>query len=165
MMNDALISSRRDRLAELLTQQGLLLAVAESCTGGWLAKVCTDISGSSNWFDRGFVTYSNRAKQQMLGVSVQTLKQHGAVSEAVVIEMVTGALQHSDAHVAVSISGIAGPDGGSDEKPVGTVWLAWKHISIPATASCYHFDGNRDAVRRQAVERALQGLLEIVQGH
>ncbi len=163
MKNDSSMLCARDQLAELLTQQELLLAVAESCTGGWLSKLCTDIGGSSNWFDSGFVTYSNRAKQQMLGVSVQTLQQHGAVSKAVVIEMVTGALLHSDAQVAVSISGIAGPDGGSDEKPVGTVWLAWKHISMPATASCYHFDGNRDAVRRQAVERALQGLLELVQ--
>ena len=162
MMNDDLISSTRDRLAEQLLRQGLLLSVAESCTGGWLAKVCTDISGSSNWFDRGFVTYSNRAKQQMLGVSEQTLQFEGAVSEAVVIEMVTGVLQHSDAHVAVSISGVAGPGGGSDEKPVGTVWLAWKRMSMPAVASCYHFDGNRDDVRSQAVERALQGLLDIV---
>ncbi len=162
MMNDDLISSRRDRLAEQLMRQGLLLAVAESCTGGWLAKVCTDISGSSNWFDRGFVTYSNRAKQQMLGVSEQTLQAHGAVSEAIVIEMVSGVLQQSDAHVAVSISGVAGPGGGSDEKPVGTVWLAWERTSMPVVASCCHFDGDRNDVRRQAVERALQGLLDIV---
>ena len=162
MVKDELIATRRDQLAGLLSQQGLLLSVAESCTGGWLAKVCTDISGSSNWFDRGFVTYSNRAKQQMLGVSEQMLQFEGAVSEAVVIEMVTGVLRQSDAHVAVSISGIAGPGGGSDEKPVGTVWLAWKRMSMPAVASCYHFDGNRDDVRRQAVERALQGLLDIV---
>ncbi len=164
MANNDLISSRRDQLARLSSQQGLLLAVAESCTGGWLAKVCTDISGSSSWFDRGFVTYSNRAKQQMLGVSEQTLQVEGAVSEAVVIEMVSGALQQSDAHIAVSISGIAGPDGGTEEKPVGTVWLAWEGISIPAVASCCHFDGNRNDVRRQAVERALQGLLDLVQG-
>lgn len=162
MMNDDLISTIRDQLSGLLTQQGLLLAVAESCTGGWLAKVCTDISGSSKWFDRGFVTYSNRAKQQMLGVSEQTLQVDGAVSEAVVIEMVSGALQQSDAHVAVSISGVAGPGGGTEEKPVGTVWFAWKRTSMPAVASCYHFDGDRNEVRRQAVERALQGLLDLV---
>ena len=162
MMNDDLISSRRDRLAEQLMRQGLLLAVAESCTGGWLAKVCTDISGSSNWFDRGFVTYSNSAKQQMLGVSGQTLQVEGAVSEAVVIEMVTGVLQQSDAHIAVSISGVAGPGGGTEEKPVGTVWFAWKRTSLLAVTSCFHFDGDRNEVRRQAVERALQGLLEIV---
>jgi len=143
-------------------RQGLLLAVAESCTGGWLAKVCTDVSGSSSWFDRGFVTYSNRAKQQMLGVSEQTLQAHGAVSEAVVIEMVSGVLQQSDAHVAVSISGVAGPGGGTEEKPVGTVWLAWKRKTLPVIASCCHFDGNRNDVRRQAVERALQGLLDLV---
>ncbi len=162
MINDDVISSRRDRLAEQLIRHGLLLAVAESCTGGWLAKVCTDISGSSNWFDRGFVTYSNSAKQQMLGVSGQTLQVEGAVSEAVVIEMVTGVLQQSDAHIAVSISGVAGPGGGTEEKPVGTVWFAWKRTSMPAVAGCCHFDGDRNEVRRQAVERALQGLLEIV---
>ncbi len=162
MINDDVISSRRDRLAEQLIRHGLLLAVAESCTGGWLAKVCTDISGSSNWFDRGFVTYSNSAKQQMLGVSGQTLQVEGAVSEAVVIEMVTGVLQQSDAHIAVSISGVAGPGGGTEEKPVGTVWFAWKRTSLPAVAGCFHFDGDRNEVRRQAVERALQGLLEIV---
>ena len=162
MLNEDLISSRRDRLAEQLMRHGLLLAVAESCTGGWLAKVCTDISGSSNWFDRGFVTYSNSAKQQMLGVSAQTLQAEGAVSEAVVIEMVTGVLQQSDAHVAVSISGIAGPGGGTEEKPVGTVWFAWKRTSLPVVTSCCHFDGDRNEVRGQAVERALQGLLEIV---
>jgi nicotinamide-nucleotide amidase len=162
MMNDDLISLRRDRLAEQLMRQGLLLAVAESCTGGWLAKVCTDVSGSSSWFDRGFVTYSNRAKQQMLGVSEQTLQAHGAVSEAVVIEMVSGVLQQSDAHVAVSISGVAGPGGGTEEKPVGTVWLAWKRRTLPVIASCCHFDGDRNDVRSQAVERALQGLLDLV---
>ena len=162
MLNEDLISSRRDQLARLLSQQGLQLAVAESCTGGWLAKVCTDISGSSNWFDRGFVTYSNSAKQQMLGVSAQTLQAEGAVSEAVVIEMVTGVLQQSDAHLAVSISGVAGPGGGTQEKPVGTVWFAWKRTSLPVVTSCCHFDGDRNEVRRQAVERALQGLLEIV---
>lgn len=162
MINDDLIFSTRDQLAELLTQQGLLLAVAESCTGGWLAKVCTDISGSSNWFDRGFVTYSNRAKQQMLGVNEQTLLLEGAVSEAVVIEMVTGVLQHSDARVAVSISGVAGPDGGTDEKPVGTVWFAWKRTSMPVVTCCHHFDGNRNDIRHQAVERSLQGLLDLV---
>ncbi len=161
MINNDLIASRRDRLAELLIQQGEFLSVAESCTGGWLAKVCTDLSGSSSWFDRGFVTYSNHAKQQMLGVKERTLQVEGAVSKAVVIEMVSGALRHSDAHVAVSISGIAGPGGGTEAKPVGTVWFSWKRHSMPAVASCCHFDGGRDEVRRQAVERALQGLLEI----
>lgn len=161
MIDNDLIASRRDRLAELLIQQGEILSVAESCTGGWLAKVCTDLSGSSSWFDRGFVTYSNHAKQQMLGVKERTLQVEGAVSKAVVIEMVSGALQHSDAHVAVSISGIAGPGGGTESKPVGTVWFSWKRRSMPAVARCCHFDGSRDEVRRQAVERALQGLLEI----
>lgn len=147
--------------AARLQAQGLRLAVAESCTGGWLAKVCTDASGSSSWFERGFVTYSNSAKQQMLGVSEQTLQEHGAVSEAVVMEMAVGALRQSNADLAVSVSGIAGPGGGTSDKPVGTVWFGWKRKTMPVVASCSHFDGERSDVRRQAVERALQGLLDI----
>ena len=160
-MSDDAISLKRDQLASRLTRQGLQLAAAESCTGGWLAKVCTDAAGSSAWFERGFVTYSNLAKQQMLGVSEQTLQQNGAVSEAVVVEMVTGALRHSGAQLAVAISGVAGPGGGSGDKPVGTVWFAWKRELMPAVAGVFHFDGDRDAVRRQAVAQALQGLLDL----
>ena len=147
-------------LAEQLTQRGWMLATAESCTGGWIAKCCTDVAGSSAWFDRGFVTYSNAAKQDMLGVRAETLAQYGAVSEAVVAEMAMGALQHSQAHIAVAVSGIAGPSGGSVEKPVGTVCFAWamQHGQVH-TATCL-FQGEREAVRLQATEYALYGLLQ-----
>ncbi|MDE2311380.1 MAG: nicotinamide-nucleotide amidohydrolase family protein, partial [Betaproteobacteria bacterium] len=118
----------------LLKAQGLMLATAESCTGGGVAQAITDVAGSSAWFERGFIAYSNQAKQQMLGVSEATLNQHGAVSEATVREMAAGALQRSGAHVALAVSGIAGPDGGTPDKPVGTVWFAWgiKHGAIHA---------------------------------
>ncbi len=109
----------------LLKSHGMMLATAESCTGGGVAQAITEVAGSSAWFERGFVTYSNLSKQQMLGVRESTLKQHGAVSEMTVREMVAGALQHSSAQVALAVSGIAGPDGGTAEKPVGTVWFAW----------------------------------------
>jgi nicotinamide-nucleotide amidase len=144
--------------AGLLRQQGLRLVVAESCTGGWLAKLMTDLAGSSDWFDRGFVTYSNQAKQAMLGVSAATLQQSGAVSEACVMEMAQGALRESGADVAIAISGIAGPGGGSVDKPVGTVYFAWQVEASEAITHCHRFDGDRDQVRWQAVVYALQGL-------
>jgi nicotinamide-nucleotide amidase len=121
------------QLAKTLTEQNLSLVTAESCTGGWIAKCCTDIAGSSVWFDRGFVTYSNASKQDMLGVSVESLMKFGAVSQEVVEQMAIGALNNSQADIAVAVTGIAGPDGGSDEKPIGTVWVAWaskKNYSI-----------------------------------
>lgn len=146
----------------MLRYQRRVLASAESCTGGWLAKAITDIAGSSQWFDRGFVTYSNAAKTDQLGVSEKVLEQEGAVSEAAVREMALGALDKSQAHLAVAISGIAGPDGGSAEKPVGTVWMAWATItpSTMVTKLC-HFEGNREAVRRAAVIAALEGIMAI----
>jgi nicotinamide-nucleotide amidase len=144
--------------AALLVRQGYRLVVAESCTGGWLAKTLTDLAGSSEWFDRGYVTYSNEAKQAMLGVSLATLKQHGAVSEACVLEMAQGALTESDAEVAVAISGIAGPGGGSREKPVGTVFFAWQKRGDDGIARRECFDGDRGQVRWQAVVCALQQL-------
>lgn len=148
-------------LAENLLRQGRMLAVAESCTGGWLAKCLTDIPGSSTWFDRGYVTYTNRAKRDMLGVSADTLAAHGAVSEAVVREMVRGVLERSPADVAVAISGIAGPGGGTAEKPVGTVWFAWAvRDGLEEVVTC-RFDGDRNAVRRQAVRHALERLLDL----
>ena len=147
-------------LAEQLTQRGWMLATAESCTGGWIAKCCTDMAGSSAWFDRGFITYSNAAKQDMLGVRAETLAQYGAVSEAVVAEMAMGALQHSQAHIAVAVSGIAGPSGGSVEKPVGTVCFAWAVRGGEVTTTTCHFAGDREAVRWQATEYALYGLLQ-----
>lgn len=148
------------RIGERMTARGWLLTTAESCTGGWVAKIITDAAGSSVWFDQGFVTYSNTAKQEMLGVRADTLMQHGAVSERVVKEMVAGALERSQAQVAVAISGIAGPGGGTPEKPVGTVWFGWGLPNQPILTRCAHVDGDREAVRHQAVCIALAGLLD-----
>ena len=131
---------------------------AESCTGGWIAKTVTDIAGSSDWFDSGMVAYSYEAKQALLGVRPQTLETHGAVSRETVIEMVSGALVNSGASVAVAVTGIAGPGGGSEGKPVGTVWIGWKRRGGYARAEVFQFDGDRDAVRRQTVASALRGL-------
>lgn len=147
-------------LADHLLRLRLRLVVAESCTGGWLAKVITDLAGSSAWFDRGFVTYSNAAKQEMLGVLPKTLDAHGAVSEAVVAEMATGALAHSAAEVAVAISGVAGPGGGSADKPVGTVCLAWAWPPDRLDTQRLLLSGDRDAVRRQSVHAAIDGLMQ-----
>lgn len=141
-----------------LKAHGMMLATAESCTGGGIAQAVTRISGSSAWFDRGFVTYSNAAKEEMLGVSPETIARHGAVSEATVREMAAGALQYSRAQVSVSVSGIAGPTGGTAEKPVGTVWFAWATDGMVRTA-CHHLDGDRDAIRVKAVRIALQGIV------
>ncbi|BBI99160.1 hypothetical protein FGKAn22_08530 [Ferrigenium kumadai] len=145
-----------------LKAHGLLLATAESCTGGGVAQAVTSVAGSSSWFDRGFVTYSNPSKQQMLGVSEATLRQYGAVSEAVVREMVAGALQHSGAQVALAVSGIAGPDGGTPGKPVGTVWFAWGVKQGATVARLQHLVGDRDEVRAQSVRIALQGVLDLL---
>ena len=134
------------------------LVTAESCTGGWIAKVATDIAGSSDWFDCGMAAYSYEAKQALLGVRPQTLELHGAVSRETVIEMVSGALVNSGASVAVAVTGIAGPGGGSEDKPVGTVWIGWKRRGGYARAEVFHFGGDREAVRRQTVAAALQGL-------
>lgn len=147
-------------LAAQLSRRNQLLATAESCTGGWLAKVCTDRAGSSGWFERGFVTYSNAAKQELLGVRAETLARHGAVSRETVLEMVAGVLAHSHAHWALAISGIAGPGGGSPEKPVGTVCFAWGGPGGWRLAREARFQGDRDAVREQAVATALQVLLQ-----
>lgn len=134
------------------------LVTAESCTGGWIAKAVTDIAGSSAWFDCGMAAYSYEAKQALLGVRPQTLEVHGAVSRETVIEMVSGALVNSGASIAVAVTGIAGPGGGSEDKPVGTVWIGWKRRGGYAMAEVFHFDGDRDAVRRQTVANALLGL-------
>ena len=151
-----------NEVAQLLRQQQLRLAVAESCTGGWVAMVLTGIPGSSAWFDRGFVTYSNQAKQQMLGVQAATLQTYGAVSEQTVAEMARGALTASDADLSLAISGIAGPGGGTPEKTVGTVCFAWQLRQGETVIATAWFPGDRQAVRRQAVEYALQKLLELV---
>ena len=143
-----------------LKERGLKLAAAESCTGGWVAQAITAIAGSSEWFERGFVTYSNEAKQEMLGVRAETLSAHGAVSEATAREMASGALAHSRAQVAVAITGVAGPTGGTKDKPVGMVWFAWARQGAVVESAMRHFDGDRDGVRRQSVIAALQGVLE-----
>ena len=146
------------QLAERLQARGWHMTAAESCTGGWIAKACTDLAGSSQWFDRGFVTYSNQAKQEMLGVRSATLAEQGAVSEAVALEMAVGALRHSQAQISLAVSGIAGPGGGSEAKPVGTVCFAWAWNNSRVTETV-RFSGDREAVRVQSVMHALQGLL------
>ena len=140
-------------------QRRLLLATAESCTGGWAAQVITHTAGSSEWFERGFVTYSNQAKVDMLGVREETLARHGAVSPETAIEMAAGALKNSKALIALSITGIAGPTGGSPGKPVGTVCFAWCRVGAAAATKTMVFAGDREAIRRQAVLHALRGLL------
>jgi len=150
------------RIAERLATRGALLATAESCTGGWAAQALTALAGSSNWFERGFVTYSNAAKEEMLGVRPETLACHGAVSEEAAREMALGALSRSRAGVALAITGIAGPSGGSAAKPVGTVCFAWAVKGSLPRSETRHFAGDREAVRRQAVERALAGVLELL---
>jgi nicotinamide-nucleotide amidase len=138
------------------------LATAESCTGGLIAAACTDLAGSSQWFDRGFVTYSNAAKTDMLGVDAALITQFGAVSEPVAAAMAQSAVKHSVAQVVVAVTGVAGPTGGSAEKPVGTVWIAW-HVNSQTSTELYHFDGDRAMVRALTVQQALQGLIERLQ--
>jgi nicotinamide-nucleotide amidase len=145
-----------------LRAKGLMLATAESCTGGWVAQAVTSVAGSSDWFERGFVTYSDAAKQEMLGVSARTLAAHGAVSEETAREMATGALAHSRAQIALAITGIAGPGGGSPEKPLGMVCFAWAVADGIISAQTRHFKGNRESVRRQSVVAALQRVLELL---
>lgn len=151
-------------LGDLLKQQGCMIVTAESCTGGWVAKVLTDRPGSSTYVTGGLVTYSNEAKQALLGVSAGTLEAHGAVSEPVVREMVAGALKASGADVAVAVSGIAGPGGATEGKPVGTVWFAWGRAGGPVEARLAHFDGDRELVRRQSVAFVLSGVRQYLEG-
>ena len=156
---DTLEILARDLGARLL-ERSAWLAAAESCTGGWLAQSVTAIAGSSGWFDRGFVTYSNAAKVDMLGVPETTLARHGAVSEATARAMAQGALAHSRADWTVAITGVAGPSGGTPEKPVGTVCFAWAEREGGCEAQTCHFAGDRAAVRAQSVAHALRGLLQ-----
>lgn len=154
-------------LASALNHQAYLLCVAESCTGGMLSENITAIAGSSNWFDRGFITYSNAAKTQMLGVKTTTLTHFGAVSESTAIEMAEGALQNSNSHISVAITGIAGPTGGSPEKPVGTVCFAWsiqknQHHAQKTIAATQLFSGDRNAIRTQATTHAVVGLINLL---
>jgi len=148
------------RLGSLLLANGQRLATAESCTGGWVAQCLTAIAGSSAWFDRGFVTYSDQAKHEMLGVGIDTLAAHGAVSAATAAAMATGALLHSHADWALSVTGVAGPSGGSPEKPVGTVCFAWAGPDGRIDTERRRFAGDRQAVRAQSAAHALAGLLE-----
>ncbi len=151
-------------VGEMLKARGLMLATAESCTGGGVAQAITDISGSSQWFERGFVTYANQAKVEMLGVREETLRQYGAVSEAAVREMAEGAWRRSHAGISLAVSGIAGPTGGTPEKPVGTVWFAWSVRDGVTVARRHLLAGDRAAIRAQSVRIALEGLLEFGNG-
>ncbi len=146
-----------------LKAKGWMLATAESCTGGWVAQAVTAISGSSEWFERGFVTYTNEAKKEMLGVAAATLEARGAVSEETAREMAVGAIAHSHAQVALAITGVAGPTGGTAAKPVGMVCFAWASKGGDAVAETRQFEGDRESVRRQAVIVALQGALHLLE--
>jgi nicotinamide-nucleotide amidase len=156
---DAELWALAQQVAEGALQRRLMVVTAESCTGGWIAKTLTDLPGSSAWFDAGVVTYSYGAKEALLGVNPRTLERTGAVSEETALEMVSGALARFGAGVAVAVTGIAGPSGGTVEKPVGTVWISWKRRGGYAHATLFHFDGDREAVRRQTVAAALSGVL------
>lgn len=145
-------------LAETLRQRGWVLCTAESCTGGLIAGACTDLAGSSDWFDRGFVTYSNAAKTELLGVPSALIDQHGAVSEPVARAMAEGALTHSHAQLSLAVTGVAGPTGGSADKPVGTVWFSWR-VDGETSSECCRFEGDRAAVRTATVAHALHGLV------
>jgi nicotinamide-nucleotide amidase len=148
-------------LAARLLAKGQMLATAESCTGGMIAAACTDLAGSSAWFERGFVSYSNEAKTELLGVPAALIAEHGAVSEPVVRAMAQGALQHSRAQVAVAVTGVAGPGGGSDSKPVGSVWFGWATPAGVVTQLC-RFEGDRQSVRLACVQHAMQRLAELL---
>ncbi len=148
-------------LADILQKKGWLMATAESCTGGMIAVACTDLAGSSNWFERGFVSYSNAAKTESLGVDAALISGHGAVSEEVARAMVQGAIRYSRAQVAVAVTGVAGPAGGSADKPVGTVWFGWATpTGVVSEMRC--FDGDRAAVRKATVRHALRRLVELL---
>ncbi len=158
-MNTTAIPSLVEQLAIALKARGQMMATAESCTGGLIASACTELSGSSDWFERGFVTYSNAAKSELLGVAAALIEEHGAVSEAVARAMAIGAVVNAHAHWSVAVTGIAGPSGGSALKPVGTVWFGW---ATPEGVFTEHqrFDGDRASVRQAAVAHALSGLLQ-----
>ena len=159
------LSALAIRVGQCLQQRQAMLAVAESCTGGWAAQALTSIAGSSIWFERGFVTYSNDAKREMLGVSSDVLLEYGAVSEQAVQAMAEGALRNSHAQVSLAISGVAGPDGGSPDKPVGTVCLGWAMTGADTVLRRELFLGDREQIRRQSVLVGLQGVLDIVESH
>ena len=150
-----------EELARRLQARGWMLATAESCTGGMIAAACTDLSGSSNWFERGFVTYSNEAKSELLGVDPGLIAQHGSVSEVVARAMAFGAVRHAHAQVGLAVTGVAGPTGGTPQKPVGTVWFGFQ-VDGQLTSETRRFDGDRAAVREATVQHALRRLLELL---
>jgi len=160
--DDNMLHTLSEQIAVEFTRRGATLVTAESCSGGWIAKTLTDIAGSSAWFECGVVAYSYEAKEALLGVRPETLEEHGAVSRETAIEMVSGALARYGATVAVAVTGIAGPSGGTADKPVGTVWISWKRRGGYAQAELFHFDGDRDAVRRHTVAAALAGVRKIL---
>jgi nicotinamide-nucleotide amidase len=161
--NDQTLQTLARTVGERLLARGQWLAAAESCTGGLIAKLCTDIPGSSRWFERGLVTYSNAAKHELLGLQLERLNgPPGAVSAETVLGMAQGLLARAPVQWAVAVSGIAGPDGGSADKPVGTVWIAWAGAGVGPSASRFQFAGDRDAVRRLSAAAALQGLLSLI---
>lgn len=159
--DDDALHALAQQVGDALQARHLMLATAESCTGGWIAKMITDIPGCSAWFDCGMAAYSYEAKQALLGVRPETLTEHGAVSRETVLEMVSGALVTSGASIAVAVTGIAGPGGGTADKPVGTVWVGWKRRGGYPRAELFHFEGDREAVRRQTVAASLRGLLAL----
>lgn len=160
--DDSALSLLAEQLGQALRQRRSTLCTAESCTGGWVAKLITDIPGCSDWFECGIVAYSYKAKQSLLGVRADTLSEFGAVSRETVLEMVSGALLSSGASIAVAITGIAGPGGVTPGKPVGMVWIGWQQQGGEPRAEVFHFQGDRQAVRRQSVLKALQGLLAVL---
>jgi nicotinamide-nucleotide amidase len=162
--SDAELITLAQDVAAAALERRVMVATAESCTGGWIAKTLTDLAGSSAWFEAGVVSYSYSAKEALLGVNPRTLERTGAVREETVLEMVSGALARYGAGVAVAVTGIAGPSGGTPEKPVGTVWIGWKRRGGYAHARLYHFDGDREAVRRQTVAAALVGMTDELKG-
>ena len=161
-LRPAALAALAVRVGKRLKRHGALLVTAESCTGGWVAQAVTAVPGSSAWFERGFITYTNIAKQEMLDVPAATLRAHGAVSEATVCRMAEGALRHSHAQISLAVSGITGPGGATQTKPLGTVCLAWAGCGRETRSRTGHFSGDREAVRRQAVFAALQGVLDFL---
>jgi nicotinamide-nucleotide amidase len=163
-VTDAELTALSAEVGQALAGAGVMLATAESCTGGWVGRAITSVSGSANWYERGFITYSETAKQEMLGVSAEVLERHGAVSEPTVRAMAEGALAHSHAQISLAVTGVAGPTGGSEHKPVGMVWFAWAAHGRPTQAVCHMLDGDREAIRRQSAAIALRGLLKSLIG-
>ena len=160
-MTTDIIETQVRKLAKLSEAQGVMIATAESCTGGGIATAITELAGSSAWFDAGFVTYSNQAKNKMLDVPSDLIEVHGAVSEEVVLAMAKGAVANSQAQLSVAVSGVAGPGGGSELKPVGTVWIAWQSPA-KSVSQVFQFSGDRHSVRLQTIEQALSGLIKLL---